>query len=72
MTGLSKILYKSRWFNILFIVALTLFFSLFLLSFRRPAPVDHLALFEFIPEVYIQILGISLFTLTALATLLAW
>ena len=69
VTGLSKILYKSRWFNILFTIALTLFFSLFLLSFRRPAPVDHLALFEFIPEVYIQILGISLFTLTALGTL---
>jgi ferredoxin len=69
VTGLAKLLYKSGWFNVLFTIVLTLFFSLFMLTFRRPAPLDHLALFEFIPEVYIQIVGISLFVLVALGTI---
>ena len=38
VTGLSKLLYKSGWFNVLFTIVLTLFFSLFVLTFRRPAP----------------------------------
>jgi ferredoxin/nitrate reductase gamma subunit len=70
VTGLSKFLYRSGWFNVLFTIALTLFFSLFMLTFRQPASSDHLALFEFIPEVYIQVVGISLFVLVALVTLL--
>lgn len=68
-TGLAKLLYKSAWFNILFMIIMTLFFSVFMLTFRRPAPLDHLALFEFIPEVYIQIVGISLFVLVAFGTI---
>jgi len=69
VTGLAKLLYKSGWFNVLFTIVMTLFFGLFMLTFRRPAPLDHLALFEFIPEVYIQIVGISLFVLVALVTI---
>lgn len=69
VTGLAKLLYKSGWFNLVFTIAMTFFFGLFLLAFHRPAPLDHLALFEFIPEVYIQIAGISLFVLVALGIL---
>ncbi len=68
LTGLSEKLYTSGWFNILFTFMMTIFFSLFLLAFRHPAPLDHLVLFDFIPEWSIQLVGISLFVLAALVT----
>jgi ferredoxin len=70
ITGLAGAMYRSPWFNVIFTAALTLFFCLFLLSFRQPAPADRLALFEFIPEVYIQILGLTIFAIIGLAAIL--
>jgi nitrate reductase gamma subunit/ferredoxin len=72
VTGLSKLMYKSTWFNVLFTILLGVFFGLFMLTFRRPAPLDHLVLFQFIPEVYIQVVGIALFVLVALAIFFGW
>jgi nitrate reductase gamma subunit/ferredoxin len=69
VSGLAGALYRSAWFNAIFTIVLTLFFSLFLLSVRQPAPIGHLALFEFIPEVYIQIVGVAVLIIMALAAL---
>jgi heterodisulfide reductase subunit C len=69
VTGLAGALYRSSWFNAIFTIALTIFFSLFLLSVRQPAPIGRLAFFEFIPEVYIQIVGVSVMILMVLAAL---
>jgi ferredoxin/nitrate reductase gamma subunit len=68
VTGLAGALYRSAWFSVIFTVALTLLFSLFLLSVSQPAPTERLALFEFIPEVYIQIVGLAVFGIAGLAT----
>ncbi len=69
MTGLAGALYRSGWFNVIFTIVLTMFFSLFLLSVRQPAPIGPLALFEFIPEVYIQIVGVTVLAIMVLAAL---
>jgi ferredoxin len=69
VTGLAGALYRSAWFNVIFTIVLTIFFSLFLLSVRQPAPIGHLAFFEFIPEVYIQIVGVSVMIIMVLAAL---
>ena len=69
VTGLAGALYRSAWFNAIFTIVLTIFFSLFLLSVRQPAPIGHLAFFEFIPEVYIQIVGVSVMVIMVLAAL---
>lgn len=60
VTGLARLLYKSDWFNVLFTVFLTILFSLLLISFRRPAPDEQIALFTFIPEIYIRTVALSL------------
>ena len=69
VTGLAGALYRSAWFNTIFTIVLTIFFSLSLLSARQPAPIGHLALFEFIPEVYIQIIGVSVIAIMVIAAL---
>ena len=69
VTGLAGALYRSAWFNAIFTIVLTIFFSLFLLSVRQPAPIGHLAFFEFIPEVYIQIVGVAVMVIMVLAAL---
>ncbi len=69
VTGLAGALYRSGWFNAIFTITLTIFFSLFLFSVRQPAPIGHLALFEFIPEVYIQIIGLSVMAIMIIAAL---
>lgn len=69
VTGLAGALYRSAWFNAIFIVALAIVFSLFLLAVRQPAPIGQLALFEFIPEVYIQIVGLAVLGIMGLASL---
>jgi ferredoxin/nitrate reductase gamma subunit len=59
VTGLAARMYKSPALAtsvMLFVAALA---ALFLLSFRQPVPAGQLALFEFIPELYIQILGFA-------------
>ena len=61
VTGLAKRLYRSAWFNIIITVALAIFFSLFLLSFNQGTDFAKLTLWEFIPEVYVQILGLAIF-----------
>jgi len=58
VTGLAKLMYKSPWFNVLLTIVLFLIFSAFILSFREPVPAGGLALWEFIPEVYIQLAGL--------------
>jgi ferredoxin len=70
VTGLAGALYRSAWFNALFTIMLTIVFSLFLLSVRQPAPIGRLAFFEFIPEVYIQIVGVAVLVIMALAALM--
>ncbi len=60
VTGLARLLYKSDWFNVLFTVFLTVLSSLLLLSFRHSAPSDQIALFTFIPEIYIRTIALSL------------
>jgi ferredoxin/nitrate reductase gamma subunit len=69
VTGLAGALYRSAWFNAIFTIVLTIFFSLFLLSVRQSAPIGRLALFEFIPEVYIQIVGVAVLAIMVLAAL---
>jgi len=69
VSGLAGALYRSVWFNAIFTIVLTIVFSLFLLSVRQPAPIERLAFFEFIPEVYIQIVGVSVLAIMALAAL---
>jgi ferredoxin len=69
VTGLAGALYRSAWFNAIFTIVLTVVFSLFLLSVRQPAPIGHLALFEFVPEVYIQIVGLAVLAIMVLAAL---
>jgi nitrate reductase gamma subunit len=69
VTGLAGALYRSAWFNAFFTLLLTIVFSLFLLSVRQPAPIGRLALFEFIPEAYIQIVGVAVMIIMALAAL---
>ncbi len=69
VTGLAGALYRSAWFSAIFTLVLTIVFSLFLLSVRQPAPIGQLALFEFIPEVYIQIVGLAVLGIIGLASL---
>jgi ferredoxin/nitrate reductase gamma subunit len=67
VTGLAGALYRSSWFSAIFTLALTLFFSLYLLAVSRPAPVERLALFEFVPEVFIQTIGLTVFGVAGVA-----
>ena len=69
VSGLAGALYRSAWFNAIFTIVLTIVFSLFLLSVRQSAPIGRLALFEFIPEAYIQIVGLAVLAIMALAAL---
>ncbi|MCD6285668.1 MAG: 4Fe-4S dicluster domain-containing protein [Anaerolineae bacterium] len=66
VTGLAKLLYKSDWFNVLFTIFLTVLFSLFMISFERPAPHAQLALFTFIPEIYIRTIALTVAGIAAL------
>jgi ferredoxin len=56
--GLAKLLYTSSMFNVLFLIALAIVFSLFLYAFHGPMPGDSLRLFEFIPAQGIHNLGV--------------
>ena len=70
VTGLAKLMYRSAWINVLLTIILFLISGAFLLSFRELAPTDHLALFEFIPEVYIQIAGLLVFAFVGLVSVI--
>ena len=70
VTGLAKWMYKSTWFNVIVTIALAIFFGLFLLAFKREVPPGHLALWEWLPEVVVQIAGISIIAIAGLVGLL--
>ena len=69
VTGLAGVMVRRAWINVLANIALTLFFALYLLSFRQPTPAGRLALFQFVPEVYVQVIGLAIFGVIGLAML---
>ena len=69
-TGFSKLMYKSPWFNAILTIALFLLFGAFILFFRESVPAEKLALFEFIPEVYIQLAGLMVALFVGLVSLI--
>jgi ferredoxin len=70
VTGLAKRLFTSAWFNVIFTLGLAAFFSLFLLSFRQEESIKSLALWKFIPEIYVQYLGAFVFAIIGIAGLI--
>jgi nitrate reductase gamma subunit len=66
VTGLAKLLYQSDRLNVLVTVLLTILFSLAVVSFHSEAPPEHLALFTFIPEIWIRTIALSVVGLVAL------
>ena len=67
ITGLAKVMYRSPVANVLIAFALVLFFGLLTVAFNRPAPLDHLVLFTFIPEIDIKITGLAVFGIIGIA-----
>jgi ferredoxin len=57
--GLSRLLYTSPVFNVLFLVALAVALGVFIYSFHGPMPNGALRLFDFIPAHVIHTLGIA-------------
>ena len=70
VTGIARRLYKSGWFNLVFTLGLAAFFSLFLLAFRQEELFTSLALWKFIPEMYVRYLGLAVFAVIGIAGLI--
>lgn len=72
ITGLAQLFYQSDWLNVLFMVVLTVIFGLAVISFHGAAPRDHLALFTFIPEIYIRIIALSVGGIVILTSIIGF
>ena len=70
VTGVSKRLFKSAWANVIVAFLMAVFFAIYLLSFNTGDSYKHLSLWKFIPEVYVQVLGIAVFVVVGLAGLI--
>jgi nitrate reductase gamma subunit/ferredoxin len=66
VTGLTQRLYKSAWFNGIFVFLLVAFFSLYLLSFSQGDAYARLSLWKFVPETVVRVLGLAVFALVAI------
>ncbi len=67
VTGLAKRMYTSDTFGVVVTAVLVVLFGLLLVAFDRQAPLDRLALFTFLPEIYIKITGLAVLGTIALA-----
>jgi ferredoxin len=67
LTGISRLMYNSVAGNIAVFLTLSAFFALLLLSHRGDIHGHPLALFEFIPGVWVHDIGVLLFTVIGLS-----
>lgn len=68
VTGISRLMYNSVVGNILVFLAFSTFFALLLLSHRGDLHGRPVALFEFIPGVWVHDIGVVLFTVIGLSS----
>ena len=70
VTGVTKRMFKSAWANVGVALLMAVFFAIYLLSFNTGENYPQLALWKFVPEIYVRVLGIAVFIIVGLAGLI--